>query len=610
MPQASDSPEIGQQGAPLVYIPVACRPPRIEPLEISRGRAPGRGLLYSSLLHEIAIFALLLYPTLHFKPSPQPQEKRWKLTMIPKAVLYLPQLGGGSEGGSGAAGAGRASPSGVKAPAAPRLRGMTYAGPQEIVSNPANPTNHLQTVLQPQLPNPPIFKMVLPVPNMVMLAPSLPPSPPAPKVSVPTPAVTAPVEKVQNAAPPSPPKIFIPTLQLAGPEPLKAPQLTLPPIVPEYHETALLPALNPPPAPSPPKPVPAVEPAAPPKTAVAMIPLTASNNVRSLLVLSPIAVPPNAPRTVPPGEARGQFSISPLPSSNLLSASIGSLGGIAHTGTMAISNSSSSGSRGRASVTIGGGSGAKAGPAGPGSGIGKGRGAGLGAGNGAGSGVGKGSGSGKGPGTGSGTGNGAGSGAGNGSGNGRGEGIGPGQGSFPGISIQGAEGPAGAITIQSSSGSSAPSGGNGNSYGLTIISAGNSGGGVEDFGVFHDEAVFTVYMKPEGSADDPSPSWPLQYALLDPKIVLRDLVPPFPIKKPAPKWPQNLASRYDGQQVVVYALILTDGKMQGFRILQSPNPSLSSVLLATLKLWLFQPASMDGVGVAVKVVLGVPVSQN
>ena len=33
------------------------------------------------------------------------------------------------------------------------------------------------------------------------------------------------------------------------------------------------------------------------------------------------------------------------------------------------------------------------------------------------------------------------------------------------------------------------------SYGITILSAGNSGGGVGDFGVFQNEALFTVYIE-------------------------------------------------------------------------------------------------------------------
>ena len=76
----------------------------------SRRWFPRRGLLFSLLVHEIAIVALMFFfPS----SSPRPRvwrEKQWDTTMIPKDVLYLPQLGGGSEGGSAEKAGGKASP--------------------------------------------------------------------------------------------------------------------------------------------------------------------------------------------------------------------------------------------------------------------------------------------------------------------------------------------------------------------------------------------------------------------------------------------------------------------------------------------------------------------
>jgi hypothetical protein len=176
------------------------------------------------------------------------------------------------------------------------------------------------------------------------------------------------------------------------------------------------------------------------------------------------------------------------------------------------------------------------------------------------------------------------------------------------MTIQGGEGPAGAITIPAPSKPPAE-GQEGASYGLTIISTGNSGGGVGDFGVFHDEAVFTVYLNPAKAADDPASPWPLQYAVLDTAgVALQDLLPPFPVKKQTPVWPPDLLTRYRGQEIVVYAIIDAEGKMQHLKALQSPNASLSEALLAVLEQWLFRPASMNGKPVAVKAVLGVPIS--
>jgi hypothetical protein len=176
------------------------------------------------------------------------------------------------------------------------------------------------------------------------------------------------------------------------------------------------------------------------------------------------------------------------------------------------------------------------------------------------------------------------------------------------MTIQGGEGPTGAITIPVPSKPPAEVQ-EGASYDITIISTGNSGGGVGDFGVFHDEAVFTVYLNPATAADDPASPWPLQYAVLDPAgVALQDLLPPSPVKKQAPVWPPDLLTRYSGQEIVVYAIIDVEGKMQHLKALQSPNARLSEALLAVLGQWLFRPATMNGKPVAVKAVLGVPIS--
>ena len=41
--------------------------------------------------------------------------------------------------------------------------------PQTILSNPPKPTNHIQTILQPDLPNPPSLENFIPLPNMLTL---------------------------------------------------------------------------------------------------------------------------------------------------------------------------------------------------------------------------------------------------------------------------------------------------------------------------------------------------------------------------------------------------------------------------------------------------------
>ena len=343
-----------------------------------------------------------------------------------------------------------------------------------------------------------------------------------------------------------------------------------------------------------------------------VLPGTSRENAHNLLVLSAVPAPPNLTSAgkVPEGEARGQFAISPnanpeqsltgIPSggsTNTAAPSAASPPAVAAVPDRRVGDSPSNGTAGAGESGNDVGplssapSPAVAGQAGPGGKGGSGEGGG-------GNGGGLGAGIGPNSGTGSGTGHGPGSGA----------GTGPGAGPFPGMTIQGGEGPAGAIAIAGASNQTA---GNPDPqpYGMTIVSTGNSGGGVGDFGIFRDEEVFTVYLNPAESKDDPSPSWALQYALLAPAgVSALDLLPPAALKKQPPEWPADLLMRYNGREIVVYAVINADGKMQQLRILQSPNARVSEVILGLFDHWLFRPASLNGKPVAVKAVLGIPIS--
>src|SRR5207247_3373076 len=136
---------------------------------------------------------------------------------------------------------------------------------------------------------------------------------------------------------------------------------------------------------------------------------------------------------------------------------------------------------------------------------------------------------------------------GRGAGTGSGGGSGQGTGSFPGITIQGGEGneatnnsPAFTIEPQTS-------------YGMMVVSTASSGGGLEDYGVFDNERVFTVYIPMKRTPDAEDPTWTLQYALVDPAGVGDDpqIAAPSPVMR---EWPQllpELEKKYAQRQVVI-----------------------------------------------------------
>lgn len=74
-----------------------------------------------------------------------------------------------------------------------------------------------------------------------------------------------------------------------------------------------------------------------------------------------------------------------------------------------------------------------------------------------------------------------------------------------------------------------------------------------------------------------------------------------------PEWPDDLLAKYQGQQVVVSAVIGSEGRIAEIKVLQSPDPRLAEMLIAALKTWVFRPAVMNGKPAALKALLAAPI---
>src|SRR5437764_6066736 len=120
-------------------------------LNLSKGRWPARGLLYSFLVHEVAIFSLFLLPAYSGfrKPEPMVEARLFAIDLNTSAKLvYFPSLS--SEGERKETTPVEDSP---KPAAAPHKNGLSYPGPQPIVSDVPQARNRFQTLLQPALEN-------------------------------------------------------------------------------------------------------------------------------------------------------------------------------------------------------------------------------------------------------------------------------------------------------------------------------------------------------------------------------------------------------------------------------------------------------------------------
>lgn len=525
--------------------------------EVRYGYRPGRSLGLSVIGHQLAFLAILLWGRYAFVNTP-------RLINIPlevvhtDSVLYLPTFGGGSEGaGRVGGGSGQPGKATLTLPARSR-RGFAYRGPQPMVSDPPRATIGIQTILQPSLKDVPLLHKYLPLPNIVR--PVVPPAPRPLVVKSQGPAI-----RPEQAV--AVPKLTLPTASSSSIADLTASAHVIPQ-----------------------RPAPAKAPD------VSDVP-TGLQPQDGLLVLNAVPPPPDVKVTIPRAEARGRFAVSPAEVTVIAEPAAGVRGG---------TSGAAAGSGGRADKSTGdtvaeipaGGNGAAHGSGASGTGSG-----GL-------HGTGHGSGlnatvSGRGTGRGTAAGSGSGAGVGASSGTGAGAGSAPGSGGFPGITIQGSHtGGAGIPSLRATLGPRRQT-----SYNMTIVSTPSSGGGLPDFGVFKNEKVYTVYLDMRDNDEDRTPSWTLQYALLQPPDagdrIKGTPTPPLVSLKVIPPLDPDVLRKCARHVIVASAIMDTNGKLEDVSVRESPEVRVTAPLIEALKNWIFEPAQIDGRPVALKVLLGI-----
>ena len=238
---------------------------------------PFRGLLFSLLAHASLLSGVLFFPISAKVSERSRYLARAVIIDHNKMVLYLPAIGDRPHKREPEPGSKPYDKSPPVA-SAPRSRGFSYPGPQPIVSDFEHPTNSIQTVLQPALPNPAILKPPLLLPNIVQVADAGPvPEAKSPEPSQRPPEPPKPVEQL---------KVDPPTV--TSPVPVKGPDL------------------------------------------------------RNFLALTPMPAVAEPALSVPPGEAQGRFAVSPDPNLDASETEPGSKGTTAAAGPPATAVSSGS----------------------------------------------------------------------------------------------------------------------------------------------------------------------------------------------------------------------------------------------------------------------------
>jgi hypothetical protein len=503
---------------------------------LDRTYRPFRGLVWSFVVHFSLITGAASIPISHLAVEANGDENLQEAVIVDvdefEDVLLLPILG----------------VSDLPASTPPKKEGLIYPGPQPVASNFVNPTNQIQTILQPSLINPPRLAP-MPLPNVVRLAEPkrLAPPPVEPRFRMPD--TSSPVVRPQGAnAAPFDVTQTGPARPLAGP--VIEPRFRMPEITPISNPALAFPNL-----PTSPALTSSITPLSPPPPKAPEPDPRTGDSPQDLLVLSPTPARRDQPVAVPPGEARGQFSISPEANLSFPGTEPGNRG------------TASSSPKPEPSVDVPAerepapakDSAPATAPSNPGAG----------------------------------------------------RAFDP----FEGITILGGIETPGTSRANRTNSPPEPLQ---TSYGITILASGGSGGGLPDFGVFGKEQVHTVFIDMRRTIFDTPMSWTAEYAVgqtataptFEQTGILalkEDVVLPFPIDKFRPEWPGELPRKFPGRLVIAYAVINTEGATEQLAIKDSPDPALNDAVLVALRKWTFRPARRDGEVVPAKMLLGIPV---
>src|SRR5258706_15098114 len=157
-------------------------PPPLSFREIGYGYRTGRSFGFSVLLHQIVLLLILFWGHFAFVRRVEAVPPRLETAVSVDKVLYLPTLGGGSEGAGKTGGGSGSEPEVSQGVRARSRRGFAYPGPQPVVSDPPRATLGIQTILQPALKNPPVWKQFIPLPNIARPAEVAVAEPPQPVI--------------------------------------------------------------------------------------------------------------------------------------------------------------------------------------------------------------------------------------------------------------------------------------------------------------------------------------------------------------------------------------------------------------------------------------------
>jgi hypothetical protein len=147
--------------------------------------------------------------------------------------------------------------------------------------------------------------------------------------------------------------------------------------------------------------------------------------------------------------------------------------------------------------------------------------------------------------------------------------------------------------------------------GLVVSAGPGGGGGLPAYGVLHGHRIYTIYLPMPGrnwilqfcaAGDDPPPAQPSQTVEIHMEA---PLVPPTAVDQfdfHRPPLPEENA----GRMIILHGVIQPDGSVSNVEVLQAVEPSSDKAAAAAFARWKFTPALRSGSPVAVEVLVGIP----
>jgi TonB family protein len=128
--------------------------------------------------------------------------------------------------------------------------------------------------------------------------------------------------------------------------------------------------------------------------------------------------------------------------------------------------------------------------------------------------------------------------------------------------------------------------------------------------IFASKRVYTLNVNMP-NLNSATGSWILNFSELRsnpdaPRVISGDLSGPVPLKKIDPKYPPTLVSEHVEGEVILYAILRSDGSVDSIQLVRGLDEQLDANAMNALGQWKFRPASKQGSPVELEAIVHIP----